>query len=1203
MPPHEPPRCAHDVAAEARKTGTQAHLGRLHALCVEKNSELPADDVRRKYKGRVVFLGNNVKDQNWEAALFQDISSCPATMEAAKAADLYGLVLGHSTELSDAEQAYTQSKMGGPAKTWVALPREEWPPGWEGMTNPVCPLVLSLYGHPDSGGYWERHCEKHLRSVGFTDVPVWRSCFWHPRLRLFLVVYVDDFKLSGPSENLAEGWSLLRQGITTDDPTGHGLYLGCLHSVSDRPSPDGSGTVRALEYNMQAFLESCVERYRTLTGATYLRKVTTPFVGDRTGDGYEPDDGRWAPMAASEETPGATHGGAGGVLQPYAAKVLMKVLYAARMARFDLLRAVGALAGCITKWDAACDRRLHRLMCYVHHTLHLRMVGWVGDSLSELRLHLFADADWAGDAVSMKSTSGVFLCVRGPCSSFPLAAVSRKQTSISRSTPEAELVAADMALQKEGIPALSLWELLLGGPQRVIFHEDNQAMIQVCKTGRNPTMRHVERTHKLCIAWMHAQFTEGEFDLLYEETGSQAADIFTKAFDDSVKWAHACSLVNHVDPDVFWPAPAPGRGGAPPGATAGGGAAKRGGGTPSVPAPPRRTLAVRDVHDVAAQGVVGTRICFTPDETSAILADLRSMDWPKQSRTVITGKGTAVGATYEPAGPRLGYSTRKTQKLIRRVNAAILRALGDTPFEWGSLQINCDSVSSVHVDRNNVGPSMIVLFGDFTGGAFRMVDSPDRLERSGEGLMIDGSKPHYSEEFTGNRFSIVAFLHNQTTNLTIKDQSYLRYLGFQFGGHRGPPVSTGGLYEAATVLPGATRRIVEFCCEQDSMMGRASGASKGCEVIRLTIEDDLTSKSGLDKALRAVSDPLLGPNTMLWGSIPCTGGCPWQRINVTRGEATEAKIREHWSVFDSLWENFVKVADRCLSKGGCVSMEWPQQCMYWKLDRVAEFIRTRGLKKASCHGCAYGVKAISGPQMGMLINKPWTIASTSGAVVSTMCRRCTRDHVHAQCGGTHTLATGQYTTDFVHDVHLAFHKHVSHTATRSRRRCRRLRRHDRIRQPLPLRRSSQRACALGRRAPRRTRIGDRRGAPRRLPQGGRALRPGDGWTCARHAGREGGRWTWAWGPRPRGPGSGGPRSSERSGTWGPRPCGSPPSGGGSQGRAWVQRTCGPGTYGSATSAPTAKGRLGGAEATPASGTSGYALGTPANGTPAPGRAG
>jgi hypothetical protein len=153
-----------------------------------------------------------------------------------------------------------------------------------------------------------------------------------------------------------------------------------------------------------AFLEACVERYRELSGATYLRKVTTPFIGTPIGDGYESDDGRWQPSASkasAEGDPGAASGGAGGTLQSIAAKALTKVLYAARMARFDLLRAVGALACCVTKWDALCDKRLHRLMCYVHHTLHLRMVGWVGDPQSELRPNVFADADFAGDCKSM----------------------------------------------------------------------------------------------------------------------------------------------------------------------------------------------------------------------------------------------------------------------------------------------------------------------------------------------------------------------------------------------------------------------------------------------------------------------------------------------------------------------------------------------------------------------------------------------------------------------------------------------------------------------------------------------------------------------------------------------------------------------------------------------------------------------------------
>eukprot|EP00975_Prorocentrum_lima_P028059 5897646-Prorocentrum_lima.AAC.1 len=61
-----------------------------------------------------------------------------------------------------------------------------------------------------------------------------------------------------------------------------------------------------------------------------------------------------------------------GQLQPIAARVLMKILYGARMARFDLLRAVSYLAACVTKWTLTCDQDLHRLVCYINSTLSLR---------------------------------------------------------------------------------------------------------------------------------------------------------------------------------------------------------------------------------------------------------------------------------------------------------------------------------------------------------------------------------------------------------------------------------------------------------------------------------------------------------------------------------------------------------------------------------------------------------------------------------------------------------------------------------------------------------------------------------------------------------------------------------------------------------------------------------------------------------------
>ena len=113
-----------DVKAEAQRRGVKAHVGRIFDICVQKNSELPDDDKRKKYKGRAVFGGDNVRDEVGNWAMFQDLGSCPATMEAARTADAYGCFPGHASQQADAEPAYTQARLCG-TETWVRLPQEQ----------------------------------------------------------------------------------------------------------------------------------------------------------------------------------------------------------------------------------------------------------------------------------------------------------------------------------------------------------------------------------------------------------------------------------------------------------------------------------------------------------------------------------------------------------------------------------------------------------------------------------------------------------------------------------------------------------------------------------------------------------------------------------------------------------------------------------------------------------------------------------------------------------------------------------------------------------------------------------------------------------------------------------------------------------------------------------------------------------------------
>ena len=77
---------------------------------------------------------------------FPDQGSGASFMTASGLSDAIAMLPGCSGQQSDAPQAYAQIKLGkglgdSHREAWVRLPRNAWPPEWEGMTDPVCPLV------------------------------------------------------------------------------------------------------------------------------------------------------------------------------------------------------------------------------------------------------------------------------------------------------------------------------------------------------------------------------------------------------------------------------------------------------------------------------------------------------------------------------------------------------------------------------------------------------------------------------------------------------------------------------------------------------------------------------------------------------------------------------------------------------------------------------------------------------------------------------------------------------------------------------------------------------------------------------------------------------------------------------------------------------------------------------------------------------
>ena len=179
-----------------------------------------------------MLLGDQVKDQDFQNAEFEQLGSSPPTFESARAVDALSLIEGYEQTTADATSAYTQTFMGGArgvgTPTWVRILRHRWPSCWEGeYRDPVVRMVLALYGHVDAGGYWEEYCTKNVLKYGFEKVEGWDSTFWHPERQALLVVYVDDFKLASPTNCTKAIWKKIRKDFELSEPEAPDRFLGC----------------------------------------------------------------------------------------------------------------------------------------------------------------------------------------------------------------------------------------------------------------------------------------------------------------------------------------------------------------------------------------------------------------------------------------------------------------------------------------------------------------------------------------------------------------------------------------------------------------------------------------------------------------------------------------------------------------------------------------------------------------------------------------------------------------------------------------------------------------------------------------------------------------------------------------------------------------------------------------------------------------
>ena len=128
--------------------------------------------------------------------------------------------------------------------------------------------------------------------------------------------------------------------------------------------------------------------------------------------------------------------------------------------------------------------------------------------------------------------------------------------------------------------------------------------------------------------------------------------------------------------------------------------------------------------------------------------------------------------------------------------------------------------------------------------------------------------------------------------------------------------------ETGGCADGLRRRPVfmEICCSSESVL--VSALPHDIHGIRITERDDFTRRSTVDYCIKHIRSK----RDVVWYSAPCTGGCPYQSINRTRGEAMRKHIGGHWVLMKRLWGSCETVAEHAIAKGATIVIEWSRRC-------------------------------------------------------------------------------------------------------------------------------------------------------------------------------------------------------------------------------------------------------------------------------------
>ena len=366
------------------------------------------------------------------------------------------------------------------------------PDGFEDENNSSkkCLLQKALYGTKQAARQWNTKLNEHLENQGFKKTAA-DPCVLNRVSSTeysILVIYVDDLMIfCKTKEHIADIKIELKKDFSIKEL---GDLKYCLGIEIHRKRNE-----KMIMTNQQAYIRRIAEKF----GVQYCKDVHTP--ADSNSKLVKIPDGEvFVPKFPYRELVGA-------------------LMYVATCTRPDIAHAVGEVAKFCEKYGKSHWAAAKRILKYLKTTQDLH-IKFSGNSKGELIG--FADANWAGDVDTRRSTTGYVFFLNSGVISWN----SKRQPTVATSSTEAEYMSLYSATQEAIWLRLLLKDLEYTDNAATTIFQDNQGCISLAK---NPVYHARTKHLDIKFHFLREKVMDEVIVLEYKPTEEMVADGFTKA--------------------------------------------------------------------------------------------------------------------------------------------------------------------------------------------------------------------------------------------------------------------------------------------------------------------------------------------------------------------------------------------------------------------------------------------------------------------------------------------------------------------------------------------------------------------------------------------------------------------------------------------------------------------------------------------------